>query len=324
MDKHSIQSAPFGVVGLGLMGSSIVVALLVSGHRVIGVAPIPGEREKSLHYLKDLLSHAEKAGLLTNDKDSYFANVEIVEDYVSLQHCKLVLECVIENLDIKQQVYQRIAQVVSTDTIIASNTSAIPISQLQKLVPEPSRFLGIHWAEPAYMTRFLEVTCGSETNPLVAECVASLALEWDKEPTILNKDIRGFITNRLMYTIYREALTLVEEGHTTIGDLDKSCRYDMGSWMTIMGIFRRMDYIGVEYHLKSYQELFPQLSNRTDVPVDMKNIADKNGRGIHNLDGWYDYNHAEAKEWEEAFADFNEKLYHLAADFHTKRMELVR
>src|SRR5690606_25796875 len=112
-------------------------ALLVSGHRVIGVAPIPGEREKSLHYLKDLLSHAEKAGLLTNDKDSYFANVEIVEDYVSLQHCKLVLECVIENLDIKQQVYQRIAQVVSTDTIIASNTSAIPISQLQKLVPEP-------------------------------------------------------------------------------------------------------------------------------------------------------------------------------------------
>src|SRR5690606_23200026 len=128
-------------------------------------------------------------------------------------------------------VYERIAASIRRDAIIATNTSAIPISELQQFVPHPERFLGIHWAEPAYMTRFLEVTCGQETDLRVAEYVVSLGYTWGKEPTLLKKDIRGFITNRLMYAVYREALSLVEDGAITLEDADKAFRYDAGAWV---------------------------------------------------------------------------------------------
>jgi len=324
MKMQTIKSKPVGVVGLGLMGTSIAVSLLASGHRVIALAPIPGEKEKAYDQFIDLLQHMDKAGMLKSDTKTYLDAVTLVEDYRALIECKLVLECVIEDMDIKKSVYHKISEVVTADTVIASNTSAIPISQLQLLVPYPERFLGIHWAEPAYMTRFLEVTCGTFTDPKIADEVVSLALEWEKEPTLLKRDIRGFITNRLMYAVYREALSLIEMGHTTVGDADKACRYDMGSWVTLMGIFRRMDFMGVDDFIYSFRRLFPQLSNRTDVPPLIKTIMENNGRGIHNQMGFYNYSEEEAKDWEEAFADFNEKMYHLASDYNEHKLGLVR
>lgn len=324
MDMYTIKSAPVGVVGLGLMGSSIVVSLLAAGHRVVALAPIAGERETASRHIVDLLRHAEKAGMLKKGMQSCLDAVTIVEDYEALSECKFVLECVIENMEIKKSVYHKIAASVSNDTIIASNTSAIPISELQLLIPHPERFLGVHWAEPAYMTRFLEVTCGSLTDPDIADQIVSLGLSWGKEPTLLKKDIRGFITNRLMYAIYREALTLIEQGHITLGDADKACRYDMGTWMTFMGIFRRMDFMGMNDYILSFQTLFPQLSNRQDVPAIMKALTERSGRGIHNLIGFYPYNETEAKAWEEAFADFNKEMYQLASRYNEQNLGLVR
>lgn len=324
MGYEAIQSNPIGVVGLGLMGSSIVVALVSSGHKVIALAPISGEKEKAEIQLKDLLRHMDRAQLLKGPIEDYYQNITLVEEYKELSPCLLVLECVIENMDIKKSVYHKISNEVSVNTIIASNTSAIPISQLQKLVPNPERFLGVHWAEPAYMTRFLEVTCGDHTDPRNAEMIMELALGWDKEPTLLNKDIRGFITNRLMYAIYREALSLIEEGHTTIGDADKACRYDMGSWVTLMGIFRRMDFTGVADFIRTCERNFPLLDNRSDVPELIKKIAEENGRGIHNLNGFYPYTEEEAKNWEKSFADFNERMYKLAAEYNEVNLGLTR
>jgi 3-hydroxybutyryl-CoA dehydrogenase len=188
------------------------------------------------------------------------------------------MECVIENIEIKESVFNKIACAVSEDAIIASNTSAIPISTLQKLVPNPKRFLGIHWAEPAYMTRFLEVTCGEDTDIAYAEWVVKLAQLWGKEPTLLRKDIRGFITNRLMYAVYREGLALIQKGDVTMEDADKAFRYDAGSWMTLMGIFRRVDFLGLQDSLQAWNAIYPKLSNDETVPGVMQEMVDKQAR----------------------------------------------
>ena len=246
----------------------------------------------------------------------------ISEDYSQLRNCSIVIECVVEITEIKEQVYKKILVVVDKTTIIASNTSAIPISELQRSITNQERFLGIHWAEPAFVTRFLEITCGNKTDYSNAEGVLKLAHQWGKEPTLLRKDIRGFITNRLMYAVYRELFHLVDNGHATIEDVDKAFRYDAGSWMTLMGVFKRMDFMGLADSTEILKTIFPTLCNTDDIPPLMQEMIDNNARGTQNLIGLYKYTLKDAKEWEEAFATFNKDIYELASFYPLRKMGL--
>lgn len=313
-----------GVVGIGLMGSSIIVSLLASGHRVKAIAPIPGDFVDAGEKIKDQLNNCFHAGLLKNSVSYYFNRLEISMNYNCLADCSLVMECVIEDIDIKNQVYKKITDAVSDSTIVASNTSAIAITLLQQLVSTPERFIGIHFAEPAYATRFMEITCGESTDAKYADWVFNLAHHWGKEPTLLRKDIKGFITNRLMYAVYREIFHLIDSEKTNMEDADKAFRYGVGSWITLMGLFRRMDYIGIADYAEIFKNLFPQLSNVDHVPGVMEKIVEENGRGIQNLKGLYHYTGKEAKEWERAFEAFNEEIFRLAALYPDKVPEKER
>jgi 3-hydroxybutyryl-CoA dehydrogenase len=310
-----------GVVGLGLMGSSVVTALLIAGHRVNAVAPLHGDMADAHQRVYEQLLHCSKAKLLTGRIDWYLKQLVICEDYATLSNCKVVLECVVEEMKVKESVYKKITDVTTFDTIIASNTSAIPISDLQMNISYPERFLGIHWAEPAYMTRFLEITCGSKTSALYASWIFDLAYHWGKEPTLLRKDIRGFITNRLMYAIYREMFSIIEKGAATVEDVDKAFRYDAGSWITLMGIFRRMDFMGLKDFHRIFQNVFPTLCNSEKVPKLMQELVQKKLRGTMDAQGLYPYTPEEARKWNEAFALFNEDIYRLAALYPYDRID---
>jgi len=139
-----------------------------------------------------------------------------------------------------------------------------------------------------------------------------LAHHWGKEPTLLRKDIRGFITNRLMYALYREALHLTESGDATLEDADKALKYDFGSWMTLMGIFRRMDFIGLKDYAEVFSNLFPSLCNNEQIPQTMQHLINTAAGGVKDLKGLYTYTEEEAKEWNEAFALYNNDIYWLA------------
>jgi len=312
-NKAELKTIEVGVVGLGLMGSSIIVSLLLSGHPVKAIAPIPEDMKMASSRIREQLIHCRKSGLLKSPVDHYEAKLEITQDYSQLKNCDLVVECVIEDIAIKASVYNKIAKEVRADAIIATNTSAIAISILQKLVPNAERFIGIHWAEPAYATRFMEITCGTETCLDYAEQIFDMAHHWGKEPTLLRKDIRGFITNRLMYAAYREIFHLVDHGHATIEDVDKAFRYDAGSWITLMGVLRRMDFVGLADSTEILKNIFPTLCNADKVPPLMQKMVDNNARGTQNLVGLYKYTPKEAKEWEDAFAMFNKDIYQLAS-----------
>ncbi len=289
------------------------MSLLIAGHNVKAVAPLPEDIHRAPERIRTHLTHCEKTGLLCKPVQSYIAQLTLSEDYGTLITCNLVLECVIEIQEIKAAVYKKIEAVVERDSVIASNTSAIPISELQKLVQRPERFLGIHWAEPSYLTRFMEITCGDETAVQHADWIFQLARHWGKEPTLLRKDIRGFVTNRLMYAIYREGFNLVEKGEATLEDVDKAFRYDAGSWMTLMGIFRRMDFLGLKDYSEIFKNIFPMLCNDENVPALMQEMVDRKAKGTQSSKGLYNYSSEEARKLEEAFALFNEEIYQLAA-----------
>ena len=311
-----------GVVGLGLMGSSIIVALLKSGCKVIAVTPLPEELDSGEKRIKEQLRLADDMHLLEKNQKEYLKNLKVSKDYADLSPSQLVIECIIELEEIKKTVYRNIEKVVNQSCIIASNTSAIPINILQQYLTHPERFMGLHWAEPAYATRFLEITCGKNTDVALAEMVQKEAIHWEKEPTLLYKDIRGFITNRLMYAVYRQGFELINRGDVNMDGLDKCFQYDVGSWITIMGIFKRMDYVGLEHYLNVYKQIFPLLSNSREVPPQMLSILKNNGRGIHNLLGLYPHTEKSAKQMEHNFSVFNEEIYRLAERYRTKFREL--
>lgn len=314
MDNNTNPEAiEAGVVGLGLMGSSIVVALLLAGHKVKAIAPVSSDLVLARSRIDAHLDDCCRDGLLQGRIYPFEKNLQISEDYATLKNCRIVLECVTEDVQIKAAVYKKIAEVIDPDAVMASNTSAITITTLQTLVPHPERFLGIHWAEPAYATRFLEITCGEKTRMEYAGWIFDLAHRWGKEPTLLRKDIRGFITNRLMYAAYREIISMIEQDRISMEDADKAFRYDAGSWITLMGIFRRMDFTGLQDWAVVLQNILPTLSNESRVPQVMQQLVDSHARGTQNLKGLYVYSPKEAKEWEEAFAAFNKDIFRLAA-----------
>src|SRR4029077_8928940 len=124
----------------------------------------------------------------------------------------LVVECIFEDLAAKREVLRQVEEVIAPEALIGSNTSALPVTELQRGARHPERILGIHWAEPAHITRFMEIICGAQTDSANADKVARMAERWQKEPTLVRRDIRGFITNRIMYAMLREAFYLVEAG----------------------------------------------------------------------------------------------------------------
>lgn len=303
MDKQE-KKIEIGVVGLGLMGSSIITALLISGYKVIALAPISEDLDAAPDRVAHYLNESYKHQLIYDSVEDYLNKVTFTEDYSSLKNCGLVMECVTENIDIKKSVYQKIEQHILADTILTTNTSAIPIDCLKEHIKHPSRFVGVHWAEPAFTTKFLEIVCSTKTDITIAEHLYKIASTWGKEPTLLRKDIRGFITNRIMYAMYREAFYLVENGYATIEDVDRSCRNDGGHWMPFCGLFRYMDITGLQAYYNVMKDLFPTLNNQTEVPNLIRHIAEDGGTGITNGKGFYNYTKQEAAEWEKAYEEF--------------------
>ena len=304
-----------GVVGLGLMGCSICTCLLIAGHKVVAVAPIPDDLS---HAEKRIAKHLDKSyeeGMAKMKADEYFKNLIITEDYSKLANCSLVIECTLENIDIKKSVYKKIESVISPDTLLASNTSAIPISILQKETIHAKRFFGLHWAEPSHTTRFLEIICGNQSNIELGEKLYDLSHKWGKEPTLVRKDIRGFITNRLMYSLYREACYLVENGYATVEDVDRACRNNAGYWMTLVGAFRWMDLTGVPAYHTVMKDLLPTLSNNTEIPKLIDDIVKAGGKGVANGKGFYNYTEEEARLWEETFNNFSYEIRKLALKY---------
>jgi len=313
--KGENNDATMGVVGLGLMGCSIATCLLMAGHPVVAIAPIESDLLHAEKRIKDHLSKSNREGLTKKQPEELLKNLLITPDYTHLGNCALVIECTLEDLVIKKAVYEKIERVIGQDTLLTSNTSAIPISILQKQTKYPARFFGLHWAEPSHTTRFLEIICGELSEVSKGEYLYTLSQGWGKEPTLVRKDIRGFITNRLMYAMYREAFYLVENGYATVEDVDRACRNNPGYWMTLVGVFRWMDLTGVQAYHAVMKDLFPTLNNATAVPKLIDDIVRSGGKGVANAHGFHSYTPEEARLWEETFKEFSYEIRKLALKY---------
>ena len=313
------QSEKIGIVGLGLMGRSVATCILAAGHQVTALSNVKSEEVRSqiFEHLKQM--YAE--GILKQEPESVITRLLITDDYALFKDHDVIIESITENIEAKKAVYEKLEKVVSPTAIIGSNTSSIPVTILQSGLTHPERLLGIHWAEPAHVTRFLEIICGDKTDVRFADKIVALSERWGKEPSLVKKDIRGFISNRMMYALMREGFSLVEEGYASIEDIDRACRNDLGYWITFAGPFRFMDLTGIPAYLTVMKDLFPDLSKAEKAPAFFEKLVASGAKGVSNAQGFYSYTSASAAKWEELFLEFtyeirkiSEKYPHNAGD----------
>jgi 3-hydroxybutyryl-CoA dehydrogenase len=308
-------SSPVAVIGLGLMGRSIAACLLASGHRVTGVTDNLDASANAPERIRELLDEMKSEGLLQEDPSAVIPRFRLTADLSEIADATIVFESVTEDLKLKRELFCSAEAIVSPDCILATNTSALPVSLLQEGAQHPERMLGIHWDEPAHVTRFLEIIPGKATADAYLDRVAALAPGWGKEPSTLRKEIRGFITNRISYAMFREACHLVDSGVCSVEDVDRSLRNDVGWWIPFAGPFRYMDLMGVQGYHRVMKDLLPDLSSAPGIPKLMRDVVESGGRGIANGRGFYQYTPEEAKAWENAFLEFNYKIRRLTAEY---------
>ncbi len=300
---------------MGLMGTSIAACLLGAGHRVVCIEVDPEKLRSSPKRLMRLLNDAHAKGLFREDPSILINRFSVSADFADLAGAEIVIESTVEDIAVKRQVIGQIEEAVGKQTLIGTNTSAIPVSDLQRDARNPKRVLGLHWAEPANITRFMEVICGDRTSRSSAARAMEFARRWGKEPSLLRKDIRGFITNRIMYAMLREAFYLVEAGYATVADVDRSLRNDLGYWITFAGPFRFMDLTGIPPYAAVMKDLLPELNCAVEVPPLMRKVVKSGARGVSNAKGFYSYTPAQAKRWEELFIGFSHEIREIAVRY---------
>ncbi len=291
------------VAGLGLLGRGIAACLLAHEIPVIAYTPVVEEVEIARKAIAKAIDELiALAGFPSHLSDTWQAQFTVVKSPQQLGESDFIIESIIESPEAKAALYDALESVAAPSTPIASNTSAIPISLLQRHRKHPERFVGMHWAEPAHATLFLELIRGEHTDQATLDAASSLAQHLGKDPCIVQRDLPGFIANRLGYAVYREACHLLETGVADAETIDRSFRNSFGLWASVCGPFRWIDLTGgPALYARAMEPVLPTLSNASEVPEPLACLRDRNATGVRDGEGFFQYTEAEALAWEEIY-----------------------
>jgi 3-hydroxybutyryl-CoA dehydrogenase len=235
----------FGVCGAGTMGSGIAYAAASAGYDVWLYDLSDEMLERGRASVSGFLAAGVERGKISQENaDALAARVRTTNDLADFAPCSVVVEAILERLDAKQDLFRRLESIVAADTILASNTSSLPITAIAGALERPERCVGMHFFNPAHIMRLVEVIEGFRTSSDVMERTAALATELGKVP-VRARDTPGFIVNRVARNFYGESFRIVGEGAATHDQVDR-CLRAIGFKM---GPFELMDLIGIDVNL---------------------------------------------------------------------------
>ena len=310
--NNTAEIRTIGIIGLGLMGQGITSCFLSHGFHVVAYSrTATRELETMAHVAGSLKKLVDRNIISASEIGDWEKRFRYVNALEKMGDSQFIIETVGESLSLKREVYKAIESVVDPGVVIATNTSGMSISLLQEKLEHKERFIGMHWAEPAEITRYLEICPGTDTAAFALETGRRIGERCGKHPSVLNFDVPGLISNRMMYAIMREALHMVEMGVADVETIDRSFRNDIGWWATLCGPFRWMDLTGLPLYAKVMEGLFPELSNAVTLPELMKEKVSSNTK-------FYQYEENEEKDWEKIWTDFTHDIRELVKRYEDK------
>ena len=282
-----MEMKKIGVLGAGMMGAEIALCFAANGYETI-LGDINQEladrgRDKQAGVLDRRIA---KGKMDSARKGEILANVTPTGNLADMADCDLIVEAVLEILDVKTNTYHQLDMICKPETIIASNTSSLPITKLAAAVGPGRAFIGTHFNSPASVMKLVEVIPGLQTREETVAAVFEVLKAIGKEPVRV-KDVTGFALNRMFHAFYLEACRLVEEGVCSVEDADKICQYGLGH---PMGVFKLIDQTGHDLNMNVDQILFEAYGERFRPSPLIQRLRDAGRLGKKSGRGFYEYN----------------------------------
>lgn len=285
------------IAGAGLMGTSMAQIFAQRGYDVTIYDIFEDSLEKSKNLIRINQEEQVKTGELTaKESEELQCRLSHTCEKTCFENCDLVVESIVEKMEIKHVFWKEISQLVSDDAILASNTSGLSITEIAKVINKPERFAGMHWFNPAHLIPLIEIIKGDESEMQTVDYLYELALTIGKEPVRVNKDVPGFIANRIQLAILRESLYLVENGVGDFEDIDRCMKYGLGFRYACLGPFEVCDMGGLDtfYHIASY--LNEDLADAKEPQKILSDLYAAGNYGVKTKKGFYDYSNGKDEE----------------------------
>jgi 3-hydroxybutyryl-CoA dehydrogenase len=276
------------VVGAGTMGSQIALQTALSGrYEVTLVDTVAGQLERARAQNRKLLDRSVEKQRLTREKAD--EALELIDDSNDLAKsaakADLVIEAVIENFDAKKSVFEDLGRHATAEAILASNSSTIAISRLADTAGRPERCCNMHFFHPVTVMQLCEVVRGPKTSDDTVETAMEFVRSINRTPVLLNKEIWGFIVNRILFAASEEAMRLYEGGYASAEDIDIAVQKGL-NWP--MGPFHLLDFSGLDIFYGAMQDRH-RLGEGPEPPALLKKLVDEGRLGRKTGKGFFDY-----------------------------------
>ncbi len=277
-----------GVVGLGTMGSGIAQLCIQAGVATVACESTSELAERGRGLIdKQLTRSVEKQRLTEEEKGRMLGLLEPADDLEALEGCDLVIEAVFEDLAVKQDLFKRIEAVVGAEAVLATNTSALSVTEIAAPLAHSERVAGMHFFNPAPVLPLVEVIRGQVTSAAAFDTAYAFAERIGKDP-IACDDTPGFVVNRILIPVLNDAVQVLEEGTASPEDIDKGMRLGTG-WP--IGPLALIDLIGIDVHVHVCEALWsafrdpkfappPRLVRMTKAGL----LGRKSGEGFYRYD----------------------------------------
>jgi 3-hydroxybutyryl-CoA dehydrogenase len=275
-----MAKARIAVVGAGLMGHGIAQVFALAGHEVKITDTVVNNLDTVVARIAANLRD------LGDDEQAAERVQPCVDLTEAVRDADFVVEAIIENLDAKKKLFAEFERRVRRDTILASNTSVIPITAIMKELTRRERTIGTHWWNPPFLVPLVEVIGTQWTSPQVIAATMALHEAAGKKPAHVKKDVPGFIGNRLQHALWREAISLVEQGICDAETVDAVIKASFGRRLAVLGPLENADLVGTDLTLAIHETVLPAIESRpAPSPYLEKLVADgklgfKSGEGF--------------------------------------------
>jgi 3-hydroxybutyryl-CoA dehydrogenase len=278
------------VVGAGLMGSGIAQVAAVAGHQVVirDVTEVALERAQA-GIAKSLARFVGKGSLDQAAADAALDRITTTTDLAAFSSADIVVEAAFESLEVKQQIFRELDRVCRDGAVLATNTSAIPITQIAAVTQRAESVVGTHFFSPVPMMALCELVRGYQTSDETLASARSFAESVGKTCVVVNRDVAGFVTTRLICALAMEAVRLVENGVASAEDIDTACRLGFGH---AMGPLATTDLTGVDILRDAAMNIYSDTADEKFFPpetlsrmVAAGDLGRKSGKGFYTYDG---------------------------------------
>ena len=276
------------VAGAGTMGVVLARLFAQRGYAVTLWNRRQSSLDRAAETIRRDLDAAAGRGELSCPPEAVLDRITFTTDFAPFEEADFVIENIAEDLAVKRDFWAKVSALVPAESLLATNTSGLRVSDIARAVQGPRRFCGMHFWNPPDLMPLVEITKGEKTDDKTAQAVRDLALSLEKRPVIVQKDILGILGNRLQYAVLREALHILSLGAAGPEEIDAAMKYGPGFRYSMMGPFETGDLGGLDILNAVNQYLFPDLGTELRSQV-LADLTAAGKLGVKSGGGFYDY-----------------------------------